>query len=156
MSSAGQFTAYRHSANLISQEHFDSRPTDEFCLSAEERGAISMKICPECHRLSRDDDFCSRCGAAVYGDDDYSDPVSISCESDRTHSHKQETFTDNRYKDRPVINGSAYKGAAPRNSSPERKRKGSPLTTLIIIIILFFVFGDILTMLFAVIAALFS
>ncbi len=74
-----------------------------------------MKMCPECHKLSRDDDFCSHCGAAVYGDDNYTDIADISC--GKIHSHEKVSYNEQRYKDRPVINGTAYKG---RRSSPEK------------------------------------
>ena len=37
-----------------------------------------MTRCPNCNKLSKDDDFCSHCGAAVYGDDgDFRVPTAL-------------------------------------------------------------------------------
>ena len=52
-----------------------------------------MKICPNCKKLSKDDDFCSHCGAAVYPDNsDYSED--ISCTGYEGHSHEKTTYTN--------------------------------------------------------------
>ncbi len=52
-----------------------------------------MKICPECHKLSKDDDFCSYCGAAVFTAEDYTDSASIDCNRyDRGHEHRKVTY----------------------------------------------------------------
>ena len=49
-------------------------------------------MCPNCKRLSKDDDFCSHCGAAVYPDNsDYS--ANISCTGYEGHSHEKTTYT---------------------------------------------------------------
>lgn len=50
-----------------------------------------MTICPECHKLSRDDDFCSHCGAAVFGFENYS-PKSADCAGYGKHDHDKITF----------------------------------------------------------------
>ncbi|MBQ3918037.1 MAG: zinc ribbon domain-containing protein [Oscillospiraceae bacterium] len=49
-----------------------------------------MKICPECHKISKDDDFCSHCGAAVFGFDNYSE--SARCNDYSGHDHSKITF----------------------------------------------------------------
>ncbi len=49
-----------------------------------------MKICPECHRISKDDDFCSYCGAAVFGADNYSE--SARCQDYSDHDHSKITY----------------------------------------------------------------
>ncbi len=49
-----------------------------------------MKICPECHKISKDDDFCSHCGAAVFGFDNYSE--SARCNDYRDHDHSKITY----------------------------------------------------------------
>lgn len=51
-----------------------------------------MKMCPECHKLSRDDDFCSHCGAAVYGHEDFSQGT-LSCDEVKGHSHEKTSFS---------------------------------------------------------------
>lgn len=54
---------------------------------------MNMKICPECHKLSTDDDFCSNCGAAVFGADDVTDSRAIDCDRiDRGHDHGKVTY----------------------------------------------------------------
>ncbi len=52
-----------------------------------------MKLCPECHKLSKDDDFCSRCGAAVYNTENYSGDNLIDCSRQPDHSHEKTTYT---------------------------------------------------------------
>ena len=49
-----------------------------------------MKICPECHKISKDDDFCSNCGAAVFSADDYSEDAS--CRDLSGHDHSKITY----------------------------------------------------------------
>ncbi len=56
-----------------------------------------MKMCPECRRLSKDDDFCSHCGAAVYDTENYSDISSIDCSNYKEHSHEKQSFSENTY-----------------------------------------------------------
>lgn len=111
-----------------------------------------MKICPECHKLSKDDDFCSHCGAAVYGENDYSESDKINCDNNRQHSHEKQTFTDNRKGNGPIINGTGYKGrdfTKMRDNTPEKKKK-SPLARMIVFLIIIYVlanFGGIFLML---------
>ena len=66
-----------------------------------------MTICPECHRLSRDDDFCSYCGAAVFGYTDYSSKTASCLDIDR-HSHDKITYDvserGTRIKEREPVN----------------------------------------------------
>lgn len=52
-----------------------------------------MKLCKECHKLSRDDDFCSHCGAAVFGLDDVTD-LSVNCDRIHGHDHRKQSYTD--------------------------------------------------------------
>lgn len=53
-----------------------------------------MKICPECHKISTDDDFCSRCGAAVFSEDDYTASENIKCEDYKGHSHEKTSYEE--------------------------------------------------------------
>lgn len=96
-----------------------------------------MKLCPECHRLSRDDDFCSHCGAAVYGNDNYSDSAMISCDSISGHDHRQETFSQSGYTSGPVVNGPDYKGKD-FTKMPDKtpKKKAGGIVKLIIVVII--------------------
>ena len=50
-----------------------------------------MKFCNECKRLSKDDDFCSHCGAAVFGSNNYS-ASSVSCAGSKGHDHDKLTY----------------------------------------------------------------
>lgn len=111
-----------------------------------------MKICPECHKLSKDDDFCSYCGAAVYGENDVSENDKINCDNDRRHSHAKQTFTDSRKGNGPIINGTGYKGrdfTKMRDNTPEKKKKSTAakVITLIIIIYVLANFGTVFLML---------
>ena len=51
-----------------------------------------MKICPECHKISKDDDFCSHCGSAVYGHDDHSSSAEIDCDNYKGHTHEKQSY----------------------------------------------------------------
>lgn len=48
--------------------------------------------------MSKDDDFCSRCGSAVYDNDNISSSDDISCSNYSGHSHEKQSFQ----------NGSSY------------------------------------------------
>lgn len=100
-----------------------------------------MKMCPNCHRLSKDDDFCSHCGSAVYEDNaDYS----IDCSQIPGHNHEKQTFTQND----PRMSQS-YQSNSER--SPEVKPKGklkgclSVVVFIIILNVLFDIIGAILS-----------
>lgn len=93
-----------------------------------------MKLCPNCHRLSKDDDFCSYCGSAVYDDNtDYS----IDCSQIKGHTHEKQTFSEN----------SSYQSyrQTSSNSSPEAKKKGKGCLTLIIFFIVINVIAEMLS-----------
>lgn len=49
-----------------------------------------MKYCSNCHRFSKDDDFCSNCGSAVYDDNSEN---SIDCSQIPGHTHEKQTFS---------------------------------------------------------------
>lgn len=87
---------------------------------------MDMTRCPNCGKLSKDDDFCSHCGAAVYSDDgDFSAPDCSSYESGHTHEKQSYSAPNTQNSSR---------------STPAAKPKGSGCVTAIaIIIILMFV-----------------
>ncbi|MDD7280028.1 MAG: hypothetical protein SOT68_09510 [Oscillospiraceae bacterium] len=100
-----------------------------------------MKMCPNCHRLSKDDDFCSHCGSAVYEDNtDYS----IDCSQIPGHTHEKQTFTQND----PRMSQSNQSNS---EKSPEVKPKGklkgclSVIVFIIILNVLFDIIGAILS-----------
>lgn len=92
-----------------------------------------MKYCNNCHRLSKDDDFCSHCGCAVYGNDDnYSE--NISCESiDKNHSHEKVTYTSAYSNHKNTKNGTARQNYGSANS--KNQKNGSCLIAIIILFI---------------------
>jgi len=101
-----------------------------------------MKMCPNCHRLSKDDDFCSHCGSAVYEDNaDYS----VDCSQIPGHTHEKQSFTQN--------NTASYRDYSQSGSagSPEVKVKGklkgclSVIVFIIILNVLFDIIGAILS-----------
>ena len=95
-----------------------------------------MKLCPECHRLSKDDDFCSHCGSAVYDDNtDYS----IDCSQIKGHTHEKQTFSENTAY--PQQNSSYNRSST--DTSPEAKKKGKGCLNLIILIIVINVLADV-------------
>lgn len=96
-----------------------------------------MRVCPECHKLSRDDDFCSHCGAAVYPDNNFTGG-DIDCGSYRefdggSHSHEKQTYTSPYPAGRPAAGSPPVEGG--------RKNKGSGC--VVWIILLFILFGII-------------
>ncbi|MGN0637518.1 MAG: hypothetical protein ACI4J0_04025 [Huintestinicola sp.] len=95
-----------------------------------------MKLCPNCHRLSKDDDFCSNCGSAVYDDNtDYS----VNCSQIKGHTHEKQTFSDNTASPQQYR---SYSNTG-SSSSPEKKKKGSGCLNLIILIIVINVLADV-------------
>lgn len=96
-----------------------------------------MKLCPNCHRLSKDDDFCSYCGSAVYEDNT---EYSVDCSQIKGHTHEKQTFSENTAYPR---RNSSYT-VSTTNTSPEAKKKGKGCLNLIIIIIVINVLADIL------------
>lgn len=111
-----------------------------------------MKFCPECHKISRDDDFCSHCGAAVYGEDDYSDSASISCDNNRFggekyHNHAQQTFNDPRRGDRPIINGSNRRGG---------KNDKAQLVKAMVTIVMIYILLNFVGVFFTIIGGIFG
>ena len=91
-----------------------------------------MKYCSNCHRFSKDDDFCSNCGSAVYDDNSEN---SIDCSQIPGHTHEKQTFSGS---------GSyqANRDYPQSRLSPESKKKGkgSGCVSLIVIIIILNVF----------------
>ena len=51
-----------------------------------------MTYCKNCHRMSKDDDFCSHCGSAVWGEDFVSNDAAINCDSLENHTHDKVTY----------------------------------------------------------------
>lgn len=101
-----------------------------------------MRVCPECHRLSRDDDFCSHCGAAVYPDNTYTGS-NISCDDYRefdggSHTHEKESYS-RPYANRPQPGGT-YRSTPESGRSPVEggRKKGTGCIVWIIIIFMFF------------------
>lgn len=88
-----------------------------------------MKMCPECHKLSRDDDFCSHCGAAVYGDEDFSQGT-LSCDEVKGHSHEKTTFSGGT---------SAASGSYQRRDRADNKKKNGAKGWIVFIIALSFI-----------------
>ncbi|MDE7293454.1 MAG: hypothetical protein K2N72_03415 [Oscillospiraceae bacterium] len=114
-----------------------------------------MRMCPECHRLSRDDDFCSHCGAAVYPDNTYTGS-NISCDNYREfdggrHTHEKESYSRpyagnaNRPEHRAhqAQPGGTYQSppASERPSVEGGRKKG---TGCVVLIVIFFVFFSII------------
>ncbi len=100
-----------------------------------------MKMCPNCHRLSKDDDFCSHCGSAVYEDNtDYS----IDCSQIPGHTHEKQTFTQN---DPRMSQSYQSDSAGSPDVKPKGKLKGclSVIVFIIILNVLFDIIGAILS-----------
>lgn len=102
-----------------------------------------MKICPECHKLSRDDDFCSHCGAAVYPDNSYSGS-DISCgnyrefDGGREHTHEKESYS------RPYTPPPGQQSGGYNERPPVEGGRKSRMTGCIVLIIIFAVFFEII------------
>lgn len=52
-----------------------------------------MTYCKNCHKMSKDDDFCSHCGSAVWGEDFVSNNAAINCDSLENHTHDKVTYS---------------------------------------------------------------
>lgn len=88
-----------------------------------------MKLCPNCHRLSKDEDFCSYCGSAVYDDNTGS---SIDCSQIKGHTHEKQTFSEKdvyRY-------GRDNVSVRPEPSANAPKKKNGFLKFVIILIVI--------------------
>lgn len=97
-----------------------------------------MKICPECHRLSKDDDFCSHCGSAVYGNDNIS-TGSISCDDLKGHSHEKTSYSQpQNYTRTPDYDGKDFTKASdtPKRKQKQKKPVGCIVTFIVIASIL--------------------
>lgn len=98
-------------------------------------------MCPNCHRLSKDDDFCSHCGSAVYEDNT---DFSIDCSDIPGHTHEKQSFTQSD----PRMSQSYQSDSG---KSPEVKPKGklkgclSVIVFIIILNVLFDIIGAILS-----------
>ena len=88
-----------------------------------------MTRCPNCKKLSKDDDFCSHCGAAVYADDgDFSGPDCSAYE--QGHTHEKQSYSA-PYTQNPAGGMKQPQTVKPKNSGC--------VTAIIIFIILMFV-----------------
>lgn len=93
-----------------------------------------MKLCPECHKLSKDDDFCSHCGSAVYGSDNISTGT-LSCDEIEGHSHEKTTYSQSRnYTRTSDYNGKDFTRAPdPPKRKPKKKQPMGCIITFIVI-----------------------
>ncbi|MGN1090859.1 MAG: hypothetical protein ACI4Q6_10700 [Huintestinicola sp.] len=93
-----------------------------------------MKLCPECHRLSKDDDFCSHCGSAVYGNDNISTGT-LSCDDIDGHSHEKTTYSQpQNYTRTSGYNGKDFTNAPdPPKRKPKQKKPVGCIVTFIVI-----------------------
>lgn len=100
-----------------------------------------MKLCPNCHRLSKDDDFCSHCGSAVYDDNT---EYSVDCSQIPGHTHEKQSFSENNTYSQHKQSYSQTDSDA----SNEIKKKGKGCLNLIIILfvirVLFNLFSEII------------
>lgn len=100
-----------------------------------------MKYCNNCHRLSKDDDFCSHCGAAVYGDDeDHS--ANISCEDfEDGHSHEKVTYTSEytTHQTKTPYNANRYGNTSSNTQATKKKSKGGFALFWILLIVSAFI-----------------
>ncbi|MCI7767287.1 MAG: hypothetical protein MSJ26_04805 [Oscillospiraceae bacterium] len=96
-----------------------------------------MKYCSNCHRFSKDDDFCSNCGSAVYDDNSEN---SIDCSQIPGHTHEKQTFSGSgSYESNLDIPQS--RPAAEQKS----KKKGSGCVSIFIIFIIVSVVIDMIS-----------
>lgn len=86
---------------------------------------INMTYCKNCHKMSKDDDFCSHCGAAVWGDDCISNDAPIQCDLLDGHTHDKVTY-DKSERGEGVHIPEGYKPYNPTNQRPNiQDRSGS-------------------------------
>lgn len=89
-----------------------------------------MKLCPNCHRLSKDDDFCSFCGSAVYEDNtDYS----VDCSQIPGHTHEKQSFSESKANS---SQSRSYQQTEPAAPSKKKKKHSGCLTLIILIIVI--------------------
>lgn len=97
-----------------------------------------MTRCPNCKKLSKDDDFCSHCGAAVYADDgDFSGPDCSAYE--QGHTHEKQSYSA-PYTRNPAGGMKQPQAVKPKNSGC--------VTAIIIFIILMFVLPALFELIF--------
>lgn len=89
--------------------------------------------------MSRDDDFCSHCGSAVWGDDYVSQDAAINCDTMKDHSHDKVTYSKSeRGEDVHIPEG--YKPYNPTNENKTNTGKknskiGSGITKAVVLLI---------------------
>ncbi|MCM1577743.1 MAG: hypothetical protein NC078_02940 [Ruminococcus sp.] len=101
--------------------------------------------------MSRDDDFCSHCGAAVYPDNNFTGS-DIGCgtygefDGGGEHSHEKVTYTKPYANSMP--SGGTYDRPPMQSRPAERppveggRKKGGGCVTFIVILVIFFTFVD--------------
>ena len=93
-----------------------------------------MTYCKNCHKMSRDDDFCSHCGSAVWGEDYVSNDAAINCDSLSGHTHDKVTY-DRTERGEGVHIPEGYKPYNPTPKKGDAAGNGKAVSTLIKIII---------------------
>ena len=88
-----------------------------------------MKYCSNCHRFSKDDDFCTHCGSAVYDDNSEN---SIDCSQIPGHTHEKQTFSGSAENQKRTY------------QEPSVKKKGNGCVGNIFLIIIVFVLIDMI------------
>lgn len=85
--------------------------------------------------MSKDDDFCSHCGSAVWGENDISTGAAINCNSDG-HTHDKVTY-DRTERGEGVHIPEGYRPYNPTNNTSNTSSSGkrNPVGTIIIIIV---------------------
>ncbi|MBO6309146.1 MAG: hypothetical protein J6N70_10010 [Oribacterium sp.] len=115
-----------------------------------------MRFCSECKKLSKDDDFCSHCGSALFGTEDFTARGS-ECTDTRGHSHDKITY-DSRLGSRVDHHGSEIPVRLKTQDGQNGLKKGQKVFAVIAVIfflapiVFFFVFGimiDIISSLFS-------
>ena len=84
--------------------------------------------------MSKDDDFCSHCGSAVWGEDYVSQDVSIRCDTMEGHSHDKVTYSKSE-RGEGVHIPEGYKPYNPTPKKGDAAGNGKAVSTLIKIII---------------------
>lgn len=87
--------------------------------------------------MSKDDDFCSHCGSAVWGEDYVSQDVSIRCDTMKDHSHDKVTYS-NSERGEGVHIPEGYKPYNPTNGgntykSGKNSKAGKVISTGVVI-----------------------
>ena len=107
-----------------------------------------MTYCKNCHKLSKDDDFCSHCGAAVWGENEVSNDAPISCDTMKDHTHDKVTYsTSERGEGVHIPEG--YKPNDPTeqrrpNASNKNTKLGSGITKAVILLIVLKVISKVI------------